>query len=1325
MFANYIKQSNQLKQELVIYSKNNPQRRQLNALDYDIQFDNNYLKKLSLVLLQDIQRDNLRSLCDNCREISNKCTLCSYLSSDLSILEKTNYEKIKNSMSLKETSKSGIYRIYCQYILQKPFSILYPPHLSNSAVALKNSQALHKRLALQNKLSQFNDGIKQWIIKDYVSIMADRQLKNTAHMPVCFSFLNFNFKKDSSKMRIVQNESTLVHSNGSQNRNSLSTPDLLNNPIPICLAFHTFSWVSTCDIQDCYKNLFLELESANLRRFWWVDPDNPDKWVQFLSSRLNFGSSTSPLFVEIALRYFVSSFSKNPSAQQTLSHLRFADDSILVGDTFQDLSDAIQDFFKSLTHCSFKIKKFYANNCEALQPSQNPTLVDKITLKKAKNIPKITPQLLKDTNNLESTSFLGINWLYLQDLYRPKILFNLSDKKRGQLTAENLTEESLKTLKVTKKLIARSIGIFFGYLGVDFYPIVSNLKIFFHLACKLTQKWDQDITKLDANLVKDYKIYLKGLLNIEHRLNFVPRKAIPEGFSPIRIAICVDSGVYSLSALLYLISKGKKGTNSMILLAKSKISHHSVIKNEVLAYRLGCSLLKQFMNSTQHLSKHKMDIIFGTDSLSSTAHFNPNKNLKCVLVRNTINLINNTITELFVRHKNITTITFFHLSGKLNPSNIGSKVQNNPIEIINSAHFREGIKDFQTVSYPNKDQTFMIYFPDKDPTFTPINKFVKNKTEIYFHNLKTNTDPFWRYNSTCKQNQNCNLGHGGVIKCYNCHVISTAINFINDTGHKNVSCRKIASCDCQSCDNRPQTAFQIFKLVPDRNIPDQNLISNPNILDRSIYLKLINNSGTLTKAINTLARVYHFSMFKKFEQNYNSKLDPVLQKRAFNSIILSSQAHFKVENNTKYSIEPNSFNIKCFIKRFSLENQPQYETKSQIPIISFKDTQLSRLLISKAHLKHLNSLPHVTHCGYMLTKSRLMQGEHATYIQRSTSKIKQFIKKCSICCKAKAKFFNTSPSNLRFLNILDRQTAPFSFLSIDIIGFFKIKSFKGSRRNVKCFILFIYCLLTRAVECIILEDYSRNSVEMALTKLMAKYSKIELILCDSGRQFIDIHKSPIFTHKPELIMAPQNSQMLNNSESAYKTFKYLLKTTFENSNDLVYPTLTYIQLDTILAVCCNLYNQRPFPGLFSTDSNVHFSPNHLIKTFLSTEQISDIFKDTLLDLETGISTLTDIISDNQQFKQLLLNQIKILLSSNNLYYLRKESNFIEPTINDICLLSKQADNEFRICQIISLNQNKTFAKIRVRVNCSNSETDIHINKLILIHRPHCNEATQN
>ena len=63
-------------------------------------------------------------------------------------------------------------------------------------------------------------------------------------------------------------------------------------------------------------------------------------------------------------------------------------------------------------------------------------------------------------------------------------------------------------------------------------------------------------------------------------------------------------------------------------------------------------------------------------------------------------------------------------------------------------------------------------------------------------------------------------------------------------------------------------------------------------------------------------------------------------------------------------------------------------------------------------------------------------------------------------------------------------------------------------------------------------------------------------------------------------------------------------------------------------------------------------------------------------------------------------------------------------VDDIVLLAKRGDSEFRIAQIISLNLDSTWAKVRVRNYSENSELFTYVNKLVFLHRPFKEKSSQ-
>ena len=82
----------------------------------------------------------------------------------------------------------------------------------------------------------------------------------------------------------------------------------------------------------------------------------------------------------------------------------------------------------------------------------------------------------------------------------------------------------------------------------------------------------------------------------------------------------------------------------------------------------------------------------------------------------------------------------------------------------------------------------------------------------------------------------------------------------------------------------------------------------------------------------------------------------------------------------------------------------------------------------------------------------------------------------------------------------------FQNISLDPLGKLKVKVFNNSRKVVKLWPLFIFCVDTGAVLCMMMESMKTKSVVNALFRLQLKMGKIEKVSMNSSTNSIELKR---------------------------------------------------------------------------------------------------------------------------------------------------------------------------------------------------------------------------
>ena len=187
-------------------------------------------------------------------------------------------------------------------------------------------------------------------------------------------------------------------------------------------------------------------------------------------------------------------------------------------------------------------------------------------------------------------------------------------------------------------------------------------------------------------------------------------------------------------------------------------------------------------------------------------------------------------------------------------------------------------------------------------------------------------------------------------------------------------------------------------------------------------------------------------------------------------------------------------------------------------------------------------------------------------------------------------------------------TAPFSVISMDCLGYFKLKISKNIRG--KLYVLCLTCLFTRYTLFIALESMHATSVLMAIRQAAYQLSAStpSVIFCDSASNFLPINylehenKAPEKTtnltdlrkllHSQKITLkssSPRASWRNSMSESLVRIFKMSLK-----KSGLDNKSFTLQQWNFVLAKISFLSNARVINVKYMNEQMVPLTPSHLV-----------------------------------------------------------------------------------------------------------------------------------
>ena len=132
--------------------------------------------------------------------------------------------------------------------------------------------------------------------------------------------------------------------------------------------------------------------------------------------------------------------------------------------------------------------------------------------------------------------------------------------------------------------------------------------------------------------------------------------------------------------------------------------------------------------------------------------------------------------------------------------------------------------------------------------------------------------------------------------------------------------------------------------------------------------------------------------------------------------------------------------------------------------------------------------------GYRLTYYRVVQ---KAWLVGGPSRIKDFLKKCSVCALLNAKPMNQAMASLPAARVIP--SFPFTQTGIDYAGPFQVLRSKGrGSKSVKSYIALFVCLSTKAIYLELVGDLTTSSFLGALARLVNRRGKPNEMWNDRG-----------------------------------------------------------------------------------------------------------------------------------------------------------------------------------------------------------------------------------
>ena len=800
------------------------------------------------------------------------------------------------------------------------------------------------------------------------------------------------------------------------------------------------------------------------------------------------------------------------------------------------------------------------------------------------------------------------------------------------------------------------MGQAFSIDGSFISPLKATFSVYFSQICSLTSEWDEPV---EQGLADEFKEFLKVIQKKLPSITPTPRCVVPPEYHPVGLDGHSDGSLYLSSWVIYMLSAANSNPMEFaawVLGAAAKVKHHSVVGNEML----GIYLLTE--NITNYIFSHHMSLFripnqpfvirLGSDSECCLYSLNPLRLNKSVLVKNAVRAIHSFCSDITTKWPHVS-IIFYHTITSKNCSDSNSKipVDLDPIRIMESRFWRNGLPEFLDPNWPPPDSVF----------------------------LRVERGSFQWFKTKEAEN---------VTNCVRCH------NQICGTD----------SCRCLNC--LPMKTGKSFSTLPSfsynwpvlmKNLPLlapahlESLLKRRNITMavRSIARFLsISLPEEILKVLNIPAKWYgeHLQSLKNvtdLQEIDNSEISTIFQKLAFLTIIKSSNATFKPSG--QFASEEIG-GIVVATMRYSTEGMNQVFKTNMVPIVSSKDKLLLYRLFQLSHIvKVPGPQPSISsaHLSPSLTAQRFKTGTTAVLFSYMRTTISKWVEQCPYCIRVgnSSRSFSHAAEDPRILSLLDCESPIYHCVSIDLFqDIWVLAHSKARGKPSYCVhILIVADLISKSVTFIVLDGAKMEHIISGLQQLSMKYRLPALILLDSGPQLRSLPDHQELTgalseKQIKLVICPQGHQFSNFSERIIKEAKKVLVTLCEDSNRTIYrQPQTLLELMAKLQMVESVMSLRPILGSTKDQTQTVLTPRRITHPYLGSEAMNQSVVDILRGVFDPDCVISQLGRTGSAAKEWLRDSLLSYLQDSGIRFQSEKSGNdqkktfgkLKPAINDI------------------------------------------------------------
>jgi hypothetical protein len=1063
-----------------------------------------------------------------------------------------NCERCKSSPILKSTS---IREQLEQRIIEKSIRISYLEQKVIIKLPFVVDPVIFLKKHFKGNSSNYHQALTRYIQQCKGSVELKSQIRLAMDELISAGFIAPVDSADESIKEIIEKSEVLhFHLWHAVMKASISTPcrlvvDSTSTMLNLCLAKGDMGLPSmlsillrsraspsiwTADIRKLYNQLHLDPESVPYSLFLYhenLDPAVPPR--MYYMCRGWYGiKSTGPQALATISQAGSDHVASHPKGSRSLLQDTFVDDLNSGGESFLDCQEQVGEVQEILSHIGMSLKYIAYSG--------------------------LPPPEQASSDGVSMTT-LGYKWFPEGDILAinlPEV--NFKKKTRGiKPTNETpaTSPESIQKLCSSLKAMTRQHVV--GKVGECYDPLglVEPLKAYYKRSMTRlnTLDWKDPIPDSERLFWTKNFEYWPALSNLTFPRSAVPKDAI----NPVqyRLICCSDSSADCGGAVVYLSCKLSSGMwSSRILTAKSKLMNMSVPRNELHSLMIGCELTFAVVVS---LSLPIDDILICTDSQVSLCWVSNDRTRNKVFVHNKIITVNRYIKWIQERVGPMTGVEIVHIPGNLNPADILTKGTIHPYQLDIDSEWQRGL-DWMKVeveSMPltrfsdislNKDQVsqFLEETVQTDLEFNPDPVYGSNilllpsdkisqfdcilRPPFFFSGEGLHAMHSDQEDSKGKSNGYViDVVHHGWLKSNRVlkHCIMFGLKLFHKT-HMNtqkLQVKKTMSKRCTLClivteNDKSQSCISSYIFVSQ----DESSIS-PNSVNSSSKSRLTPIQGDIFQENTEVGSESALPGSVQAPKDSSTQLDLVQPVIDNEDILVMQLQDFAIQRIVDcYWNVIASEECKKVISRKDLIH---YQTDPTTGVLYYKgrisnEQSISVHDLDMLDLKFLDQSNISFHAPCILPSSKIFYafcmyihniGEPHGGVERTLLEIsKRFypikgrkmiakiIKDCIKCKIIRKKLLEYEMKNHHSVKLT---FAPaFCFVSLDLAQDFHTKTRFQGRQTMRCPALVLVCITTGACAIYALEDWTTQSVVLALERHSCRYGVPSTVFVDSGSQ---------------------------------------------------------------------------------------------------------------------------------------------------------------------------------------------------------------------------------